>query len=589
LSHFYVVIAVFFAISSRVLIIFVIFIWTIFRNDEESRINTHDICFDHYNIDGHSAICQSIILLMLKSGYKLESSDNEQTRKRLYPNGEGNLPSKKWVLILFPLLGVVVSWIAVYLGMNGNSWGIALAIGLPVALLSLIRLNWGVMIITALAFCAPGLSNSMIGDYIYILIHSLTALLFFLTLCNWRKYPKSHHWTHILSLLIIVWLGYNMLILLSKGSILSTDTTGIGFKGWVSGKHILFSGLMFWIVLYNMDDLRRIILYSQALIVMGIIASIWGLYQEASGITMLNEKQIYVNPEVYQMYFLDGKFRIYSFMKTPFVFGVVLAGLALLAIVKSMGPWKLYPRIAYGVSALVFLSLIILSGTFTAFAIFPIGLLFFAFLSLRKNVLIWVGTFLVAMILYFTLSEENYFVYRVSSAIHQLDSPTSQQDSHLDTLLSRHIFKHPVGNGLGSVENYTFDIQQGEDIYTFTVKGGYQQMVLEQGWVGFLFFISLTTGIFWVGVRGLFHSRDIRIRNLYISFLVLLYVWIIAQYSGSLLQNYPASIVYFTIAAILINLGNIEHTSLEKKKNQEYKHIYEDWWKEEEQKKIGLQ
>ncbi len=525
---------------------------------------------------------------MLKSGYKLESRDNKQTWSRLNQHGEGNFPGKKWVLILFPVLGIIASCIAVYLAINDNSWGIAMAIGLPVALISLIRLNWGVLIITALAFCAPGLSKSIMGDYIYILIHSLTALLFFLTIYHWRKYPKSHHWTHILSLLIIVWLGYNMLILLSNGSNPATDTTGATFNGWQSGKHILFSSLMFWIVLYNLDDLRRIIQYSHALIAMGIIASIWGLYQEVSGITLLNEKQLYVNPEVYQMYFLDGKFRIYSFMKTPFIFGVVLSGLTLLAIVKSMGPWKLYPRIAYGVSALVFLSLMILSGTFTAFAILPIGLLFFAFLSLKKHILILVGSFLVAVTLYFTLSGENYFVNRVSSAIHQLESPSSQEFAHLDTLLNQHIFKHPVGNGLGSVENYTFGIQQGEDIHIFTVKGGYQQMVLEQGWIGFLFFISLTTGIFWVGVRGFFQSRDVRIRNLYTGFLVLLYVWAIAQYSGSLLQNYPASIVYFTIAGILINLGSIEHTSLEEKKKREYEHMYENLWQEEEQKEIGL-
>ncbi len=501
---------------------------------------------------------------MLKSGYKLESNENARSGNFLWKQGKGDLLGKGWVVILFPLIGLMTSLLAIYLVTRESSWMITVALGLPLLVISLIRIDWGLSIVTFLAFCAPGLSQTILGQNIYNLMYGLIGLLFIIVAYRILNEKKSIQWTHPLNLLVLVWFGYNIIIVLSSVA-WGQENVGESFiASWSQGKQIIFPVLLFWIGLYALDDLKRILSYSQILILFSVVASLVGFYQEIVGEVTLSEHRVYTNPEVYQQFFADGRFRINSFMKTPFVFGIVLAGVFLLTTVKILGPWSSSLRITYGIFAFLLLIAMMLSGTLTAYAILLVGLLLYAFLSLKKNVVLLVGGILLLGSLYFSLAGNNNFTYKVSSVIHQVQSNPYGSLSDKDTLLREYIFSHPIGSGLGTVKNYSLEIlnEVDESTYTFPIKGGYLLMAIEQGWVGFLFFMSLSIAVFWTGIRGYFRSRDLRVRNLYLGFLLLVYVWIIAQYSGYLMQTFPASIVFFTISSIFIKLSQIEHTSM---------------------------
>ena len=453
---------------------------------------------------------------------------------------------RRWELIVFPLICILASWLALSQTTQVNVWVMVGVIAIPVSIASLLRPDIGLLSVISIAFLLPGVeeiigsSHLRIGFDILLLVNVLGTMIYI------YRQDVEAQWTHWLGVFVGAWMIY-ALVILSK----FPDYFSFAFLGGL--EHYVFPGLMFWVALYAMHDLKSIRLFTHFLLVIGVIVAMYGLFQKFLGVSSRSGSELLSDPSLYSTYYINGKFRIDSFFADPTLFGISMAGLAVFAYVNLVGPWKKNTLATYMIALPIFVSAMVLSRTASAYIVIGVGLLLFLLLSFKKH-LIWgiCGLFLIGI---------GFFSLNHSSEWMSQFTPLSIENSYSANLISETsapaIF-HMFGEGY---LNELVNGQPAEAMGNTFKQGGFDQIAWQLGWVGVGIFAVLILMIFWIGIKGFANSRDIRVRNSYLVYLISVFVWVIAHYYYPVLTQIPISIVFMVSAGILVKLGQIEHVS----------------------------
>jgi len=200
----------------------------------------------------------------------------------------------------------------------------------------------------------------------------------------------------------------------------------------------------------------------------------------------------------------------------------------------------------------------VFSGTRTGFALIPIGIVFWTMLTLERTMVIATTCFLILGTIVIIMPTSNADLYRVQSAFKPTEDASLQLRLDNQAFIQPFIQQNPMGGGLGSTGVWGKRFSPNSPLSNFPPDSGYVRTAVEQGWVGLLLYCTLLGIILTVGIRKYVYTKDPKLRWLYITFLTLFFLLVIANYPQEAIILLPNSIVFYISAAILVRLNDFD-------------------------------
>ena len=453
--------------------------------------------------------------------------------------------------IIFPLIALFATWMATYFDTDANTLALLIIVGLPLLLASLFSLKLGVMVVSVVSFLLLWVKRHVGELPVGIALDILTAIL---SLGLLIKLSRDKDWSwfkHPLSILLGVWILYSIVLFINPAAPNSL--------GWVyTIRTIALQGLLFFVALYAFDDFNFLKYFAGTIIVLSLLAALYGLYQELVGIPFFEMKWIYSDAVKYQLYFLNGRFRVFSFMSDPAIFGVIMATMSLFSFALAMGPWARKYKIFLLISSLIMFMAMLPSGTRTAYVLIPAGLLFLSFVSMNRWIILTTIIILGIGVSLIIVQPDNAVVSRVMSAFQPTTDASYQERLESQVFIQSYIQKHPIGSGLGTTGYWGQRFSPDTMLANFNPDSGYVRIAVEMGWIGLLILCALLFLGLFTGVKGYFRSLDREVRSYYLAFLVLLIAMVIASYAQLVFTQRPATELFFISLAAVVKLKTFE-------------------------------
>jgi len=460
----------------------------------------------------------------------------------------GTLPGV--ILLLFA--AAVISTI---IALNGFLMGIVLAalvIGFPTVIVSLFNLRIGTYLIILLAFFVLHIKKINPDIPLGLVIDLLVATLTFGLFIN-QFYKKDWSlYNNPISKIVLVWILYNVMQFVnpwadSREAWLYTVRGMAGFM------------LMYFIIFYTLKDIKSIKALIYIWVGISVLGGVYGFYQELFGFLPFEWEWLNNDPETYKLIFIWGRFRIFSFFAGPTVFGLMMTFTSIICFVFLFGPYKKITKLFLIVAIFLMLFSSLYSGTRAAYAVLPIGLLFYALLSINKKILIAMGFLFVIGVGLVFVPTSNVNLKRFQSAF-----KPSQDASYLVRMdnqkkIQPYIQTHPIGGGLGSTGVWGRRFSPNSELAKFPPDSTYMRVAVELGWVGLLIYLMLYFIVFYVGIKNYKRLKNPLLKNYLAAMLTVMFAILIANFPQEATGQLPIMLLFYIPIAIINRIMDFDN------------------------------
>ncbi|WP_137089476.1 O-antigen ligase family protein [Mangrovivirga cuniculi] len=295
---------------------------------------------------------------------------------------------------------------------------------------------------------------------------------------------------------------------------------------WFNGFRTALFPFMAYILFYNIVQNKETVkLFIKAWLVLATLAALYGLFQEFFGFMDYEVQWLYQHPEVATRIFTFGRWRRFSFLASPMSFGIIMAYSSLLCMVLLAGPFNNQKKIILAFLIVLMLYAMSFTGTRTAYALVPIGLVFYAVLTFRKPIIIGVGVMLLAGVVFIIMPPLNAQHYIIQTAFSGDDKSYNVRAQNQE-FIQPYIQNHPIGFGLGS----TMEASGNPVLSGFPPDSQFVQITLDTGWIGLLIYLTIFFLGLKIGVEAYFKSNDGVMKIFLAALLTSIFTVMVANY-----------------------------------------------------------
>ena len=320
------------------------------------------------------------------------------------------------------------------------------------------------------------------------------------------------------------------------------------------------------LVLYVFNGKKFLKSFVSLWLALALLGALYGCSQQWFGYMPMEEDWIaqMVAKEGRNPYFHDGVTRHFSFFSDPTVFGMFMAISGLFCLVMLTGPFRTATKLKIaGVGIFVFLALAY-SGTRTAYAMVPAGLVLFGLMTITKRstlILATVAALAFGFILFGPIYS-NQTINRIRTAF------KGSEDASLNLRnMKRHIvqplmFDHPLGGGVESSGVIGSRYDPSHYLAKYVIDSGYVKIAIETGIIGLLITMACYFVVMYVGITQYYKSNSAEFRTYIAGMVVVVYSLIIFTYAQKSINQFPAGLILYSIFAILAKIDTIEQRYL---------------------------
>ncbi len=330
--------------------------------------------------------------------------------------------------------------------------------------------------------------------------------------------------------------------------------------GWLHIMRKLIGFIMaYFVVLYifNIQFLKR---FTIVWLSLALLAGLYGCYQEWFGLLPFEENWVRQDDLRFGLYFIDGRFRKFSFLSDPTAFGILMAISGLYSLVLATGAVSTKKKIVLLVASVIMFLGMAYSGTRTAYAMLPAGLAIFVIMTItnRNTMILTTAVLAVFIVIIFGPIYGNTTVNRIRSTFEfSSDASLSVRDINRASI-QPYIYTHPIGGGLATSGVMGLKYNPDHPLAGFPPDSGYLRTALETGWIGLaltciLYFIIIRTSI-----AGYYRSNNKLAKTYYLGFIAVFYSIIIAQYAQVAIGQLPGSLIFYPALAIVVCLQKFD-------------------------------
>jgi hypothetical protein len=424
-------------------------------------------------------------------------------------------------------------------------------VGLPLVVFCLFNLALAVMLMLVVALAIPfalKFTGAPIGTLLDLLIMLglVGILLRQIKERDWRfaQYPLSY--------MILIWLYFNVMQVLNP----SAESK----MAWLyTVRSVAIQQVVFFIAAYALRDSKRAILTTLKLIIgMCAAAALYGLKQQFLGFSPAETAWVMADRERFELYYQWGMMRIPSFCYDPTTFGILMACFSLFCLALIIGPTKRWQKLALALMFGCSMLAMAYTGTRTAFALVPVGAIFYCGLILNKRVLLIGGVFAVLGAGFVLKSTSSGVIYRIQSAF----KPT--QDDSMNLRLANQkkiqpfIQSHPIGGGLGSCGVWGKRFNPDSELSKFPHDSSFVRMGVELGWIGLILYGLLHYFVLRTGLFYFVRCSDPLIKAIYAGITTWCFMLTVACYAQEAILQLPMNVIYNVFLGVLVTLKNFD-------------------------------
>lgn len=332
----------------------------------------------------------------------------------------------------------------------------------------------------------------------------------------------------------------------------------IGWNGFY--RRFVETFIFFLVSLYLMNSKKEIFQFIKFWLVLTFLTALYGCYQQWIGLPSSDFAWATANPLRYGLLFQYGFLRKFSFLSDPVSFGILMASTSVLAFSLAIGQKKTNRILLLSFMGLIMTLAMSYSGTRTATVLEPIGIAFFAMITIQnKKTVIFLGlSILIFGGLIFSPIHSSSVINRLRSAFHPETDPSMKIRDINRKRIQPYMHAHPMGGGLGTTGFPGLVNYPNHPLAGFPPDGQFVQDALEIGWIGFLLELLFYFIVMKFGVHNFYHCRDPQIKNLYASLTAVMMCWVVSEFSQGATGAFNITYLYLPTLAIMVRLRHFD-------------------------------
>ncbi len=354
---------------------------------------------------------------------------------------------------------------------------------------------------------------------------------------------KEYPFKNAIGIMIIISVVYDLTQVLNPVS-----TFSIGFSV-LELRESLYLILIYFITYKIFNSYKAIVNYTLIWVFLSFIVAAYGLYQEYVGLQDFEWAFLRRDPRRFELYFIWGRIRKWSFLSDPSVFGMQMAFCGIFCFIIALGKFPLKVRLISLVVCVMALLAMSYSGTRTAVGMVPLGVALY-FLMTLNNPKMLVAAILTGLIFLAVIFGPFYgsTANRIRSTFNKDDPSMNLRDGKRG-ILQHHIMRNPLGSGLGTANGISKRLTVTAD-----TDSGYLRTAVDKGIPGLAIQLGLYCSVMIVGVAAYYRSKNSQVRSLYAAYLCGFFALTFANFYQDVSDQKPLSILLIAIFSVLLRL-----------------------------------
>jgi len=447
-----------------------------------------------------------------------------------------------FILLIIVCLSVLLLYS--YFGIIVNVFVIGLLIAISSIFLMYHRPVLGLLIITASVFLLPLLIKAF--RLYTIPVTTFIELLNFLLMIILIIKGKFTGWKTLPGILVGVWLVFQIMEIFNPNA-------SSRIAGFVAIRVTITFALAFYNAYSSINSLTDVKILLKGLIFFGLLAALYGFYQEYVGLPGYDYAWAIGDEFRYKLLYTFGRLRKFSFFTSPSEFGLVMAYTALASFIPVFFQnQRIEKKLIYGSMAIIMMIAMMFTGARTAMVLVVAGVLIFALITFWRSVLIMLALVGVLAIFFVIKPTSNKSLKVMFTAFEGTDDPSMNVRLINQKRIREYIKTKPLGFGVGSTGYYGAKYSSNTFIGSFPPDSELVKIAIETGWLGLILWCGLLASIFIYGVNGYFNSHNYELKSIMLIPLVVFFMMIIGQYPQECFRA-PVLSTLFSFAAALIS------------------------------------
>lgn len=470
--------------------------------------------------------------------------------------------SKSYIVWPLAIVGsLVIAFGTIKFGVVFGGIAVAFLIGLPVLIYSMINLQFGSIVIILISFFLSKI-NRQVGNVPLGIVLDLFLLIMLIGLVT-RK-PKSKDSVkqkNYIGYAIWVWVIYNLFQFFNPAA---------SQEGWLYVVRSIAILMLFFFVFREAIDSKAFLkTFIHVWIGLAVLAGLYGLFQEFHGL-LPGEREWVLEDEVRKKLFYNwGRFRIFSFLNDPTIFGVLMSFTGLMCITLFMGPFSFLYRATMATCAGIMLLSMLYTGTRTAYVMFPAGFLVYALITFQtRTIAISAVIGLIGVFIIFSDIKSlgpimgTNGLKRLRSAFRPSEDPSFQVREQSQSMIKPFIQSHPFGAGLATVSVLGRKFNPNSELGNFAPDSGYVRVAVELGWVGLIIYSALFGVTLLTGITNYYTLKDPELKAYMASLVAVAYCISVGNYPQQVVIQPPTSLLFYAMMAMIAKIKYLDTTSL---------------------------
>ncbi len=452
---------------------------------------------------------------------------------------------------LLLLASLAVAWVMASTSFRTSFVLYVVLVGAPLIVLCLFNIAFSIGMMLFVALMVPfslKFISVPIGTLLdlLILIGAVGILLRQIKERDWSfaKYPLSY--------MVLIWLYYNFMQVLNPYA--------ESKMAWMyTVRSVAIQQVVFFIGAYAFRQNRKAItMVLKFIIGMCFVSALYGLKQQFLGFSEAETAWVMADPERFQLYYQWNMMRIPSFCYDPTTFGILMACFALFCVALLAGPSNWKQKALLGVMAVCALWVMAYTGTRTAFALVPIGAVFYGGMVLNRKVLLVGALFALLGVGFVLKSTSSGVIFRIQSAFMPAKDDSMNLRLENQKKIQPFIQSHPIGGGLGSCGVWGKRFNPDSELSKFPHDSSFVRMAVELGWIGLILYTLLHYFVLRTGLYYFVRCRDPLIKSIYAGITTWTFMLAVACYAQEAILQLPMNVIYNVFLAILVTLKNFD-------------------------------
>ncbi|TRX60109.1 O-antigen ligase family protein [Fulvivirga sp. M361] len=338
------------------------------------------------------------------------------------------------------------------------------------------------------------------------------------------------------------------------------NPNAVSFKGWLfASRGIFFTFLLYFIVVKVFDNLSFIKRFTKWWLFLALCAGLYGMFQEYFGYRDFEWRYIYASPGRYDLLSVWTGIRKFSFLSDVAAFGMLMAFSAIFTFILALGPFKMPLKIVLVISGICMLLGMSYSGTRTATAMIPVGVMMYVLLNINnKRTIIFLVVAVIAFVGVLFGPFYNGPLERIRSTFQPSEDASMQVRDRNRKSVQPYIYSHPIGGGLMTTDEVGRELSPGHPNAGFATDSGYLETALQRGWIGLIILLALYFTIMKTGIENFYKAKDPTIKILYAAYCASFFSLSIANFAQSAMGQKPTGLIIISSYAILANMIRLD-------------------------------